>query len=552
MTPRPRIALRIAPLGRVAGPDDLREVAQLTRDLAPRRDLLIEALHRLQDAHRCVRIEHLAALATLWEVPQAEVFEVASFYHHFDLVREGEPAPPPVTIRVCTSISCALAGADALLRDTVAQAPAGVRVVPASCLGHCDGAPAALVGPRPVVHATAQTLLHAETSVAPRNDAFSTLAAYRSRGGYEVYGQCLRARQADKVLDEIEAAGLRGLGGAGFPTHRKWRAVHGEQGPRHVAVNLDEGEPGTFKDRVLAEREPHAAIEGALIAALTLGADDVWFYVRDEYAGVRLQLAEAFDMVRADVPGPLPRLHLRRGAGAYICGEESAMIESIEGKRGLPRLRPPYVAQRGLFGQPTLEQNFETLWWVPTILREGGRAFARRGRGRAEGVRTYSVSGRVRRPGAYVAPVGITPRELIDEHAGGMADGHELYAFLPGGASGGILPAALADVPLDFDGLATHGAFNGSAALVVLSRHDRAIDAARNVLAFFRDESCGQCTPCRVGTAKAVELMRASTWDRPLLEDLCRTMADASICGLGQAAPNPIRSVWRHFPHELD
>ncbi|HEX4884298.1 MAG TPA: NADH-ubiquinone oxidoreductase-F iron-sulfur binding region domain-containing protein [Casimicrobiaceae bacterium] len=542
------ISLRPRPRGRGVEKRARDELTALLRGLPARRDLLIEALHRVQDAKRCISVDHVAALAEHFGVAQAEVFEVASFYHHFDLVRDGERAPPPVTVRICTSLSCALAGGAALLDAVAAQGADGVRVVPASCIGQCDRAPAALVGRDPIGEATPTTLL-AAARADPAPCAAPTVAA---GGRYDAFAECVAGRRsADDVIAALEAAGLRGLGGAGFPAHRKWRAVRAEPGPRHVAVNVDEGEPGTFKDRVLVERDSHAAIEGALVAAWTVGADDVWFYVRDEYRDVHARLAQAIADLEARPPGPLPRLHLRRGAGAYICGEESAMIESIEGKRGLPRLRPPYVAQRGLFGRPTLEQNLETLWWVPTILREGGAAFARRGLRGNHGVRTYSVSGRVRRPGAYVAPIGITARALIDEHAGGMADGHTLYAFLPGGASGGILPAALADVPLDFDALAPHGAFAGSGAVIVLSQHDRATDAARNVLAFFRDESCGQCTPCRAGTAKAVALMRAARWDEPLLEDLCRAMADASICGLGQAAPNPIRAVRRHFPHEL-
>ena len=549
---RRTIPMRSAPRGRQVTAGDRARVVACLGELPPRRDLLIEALHRLQDARGCLRAADLAALADAFGLSQAEGFEVASFYHHFDVVRDAEPAPPSVTIRVCTSISCALAGAESLLREAGRQAPASVRVVGASCIGRCERAPAALVNGRPVVGADVATLAAAAACATDASAAGVGLPARRPPDAYAIYADCAAGRRdVDEVLGAIEASGLRGLGGAGFPAHRKWRAVRAEPGPRHVAVNVDEGEPGTFKDRVLVERDPHAAIEGALIAAWAVGADDVWFYVRDEYADVRATLALGIDALAADPPAPLPRLHVRRGAGAYICGEESAMIESIEGRRGLPRLRPPYVAQRGLFGRPTLEQNVETLWWVPAILRDGAAAFAARGLRGSKGVRTYSVSGRVRRPGAYVAPVGVTARELIDDFAGGMAESHRLYAFLPGGASGGILPAALADVPLDFASPAAHGAFVGSAALVVLGHGDRAVDAARNLLAFFRDESCGQCTPCRAGTAQAVELMRAPAWDRALLDELCRAMADASICGLGQAAPNPIRAVWTHFAHEL-
>jgi NADH:ubiquinone oxidoreductase subunit F (NADH-binding)/NADH:ubiquinone oxidoreductase subunit E len=542
---------RLQPKGRTVDPGVRDRVANLLTGLPLRRDLLIEHLHRLQDANRCLRKAELVALADLLKLSPVEVFEVATFYHHFDVLEDGDPQPPTHAVRVCTSIACAMAGSTSLL--AAARVLPDARVLPASCIGRCGHAPAALVdgaaiAPASVDGIRAELQNPGEGNAAPSVD----YAAYRAQGGYRLLARATAGEPTrDAVIARLEDARLRGLGGAGFPTGRKWRAVRDEPKPRLVAINIDEGEPGTFKDRWLLERDPHRAIEGMLLAAWAVEADEIYVYLRDEYAGCRTMLAHELARLAADPPCPRPAIHLRRGAGAYICGEESAMIESIEGRRGLPRLRPPYVAQRGLFGRPTLEQNLETVFWVRAILEHGPHGFASQGRRGHAGVRAFSVSGRVRNPGVYVAPQGITARELIDEFAGGMADGHALYAFLPGGASGGILPASLADVPLAFGTLEPHGAFVGSAALIVLSQHDRAVDAARNALAFFRDESCGQCTPCRAGTAKAVELMASTVWDKALLDDLCRTMADASICGLGQAAPNPIRSVLRHFAHEL-
>ena len=485
----------------------------------------------------------------------AEVYEVATFYHHFDVVKEGEAAPPALTVRVCATLSCKLAGGDALLREVEALRAAGVRVLPAPCIGRCEHAPAAVVGRHPVDRATAAKV--ADAIAAKRTEAalpaYVDLAGYRAGGGYRLLRECVEGvRPVDAVVAELEHSALRGLGGAGFPTGRKWKIVRAEPAPRLVAINIDEGEPGTFKDRHYLERDPHRFLEGMLIAAWAVGADDVYVYLRDEYAACRALLTRELAALAADPPCALPRVHLRRGAGAYICGEESAMIESIEGKRGMPRLRPPYVAQVGLFGRPTLEHNMETLYWVRDILEKGADWFAGQGRHGRKGLRSFSVSGRVQKPGVHVAPAGITLRELVAEFCGGMPDGHELYAYLPGGASGGILPASLADVPLDFDTLQPHGCFIGSAAIIVLSQHDRARDAALNMMEFFADESCGQCTPCRVGTQKAAALMRALRWDRELLADLSQAMADASICGLGQAAPNPIACVVKYFPHEVE
>jgi formate dehydrogenase len=412
-----------------------------------------------------------------------------------------------------------------------------------------------VVGRNPVGNASAAAVEAAVRAgaVEPVIDPYVALAAYRSAGGYATLRAAASGqRDLESVLASMESSGLRGLGGAGFPAGRKWRIVRAEPAPRLMAVNIDEGEPGTFKDRHYLERDPHRFLEGMLIAAWATGIDEIYVYLRDEYAGCREILTREIAALQADPPCRLPAIHLRRGAGAYICGEESAMIESIEGKRGMPRLRPPYVAQVGLFGRPTLEHNMETLYWVRDILEKGADWFAGHGRHGRKGLRSFSVSGRVAKPGVHLAPAGITLRELIDEHCGGMLPGHQLYAYLPGGASGGILPAAMADIPLDFDTLNPHGCFIGSAAVMVLSQHDKARDAALNIMHFFADESCGQCTPCRVGTAKATELLAAPRWDQALLEELSQVMADASICGLGQAAPNPIRCVIKHFPQEIE
>ena len=544
---------RQAPRGRRVDPVALDEVTALLGDAPRRRDLLIEFLHLLQDRYGCLATGHLAALAQELRMAQAEVYEVASFYHHFDIVREGEAAPAALTVRVCAGLSCEMAGARALLDKLPALLGTEVRVLAAPCIGRCEQAPAALVGKTAVPCATADNIGTAIAGAAPPVPAHIGYDDYVANGGYALL-RALAAgeRSAESLIETLEHAGLRGLGGAGFPTGRKWRIVKAEGGPRLMAVNIDEGEPGTFKDRVYLERDPHRFIEGMLLAASVVGIDDIYIYVRDEYHAARALLAEelATALARVKLAG-LPRIHLRRGAGAYICGEESAMIESIEGKRGMPRLRPPYVAQVGLFGRPTLEHNFETLYWVRDIVERGPDWFAGQGRNGRKGLRSFSVSGRVRSPGVKLAPAGIPVRELIEEYCGGMADGHTLYAYLPGGASGGILPAALGHVPLDFDTLQPHGCFIGSAAVIVLSQQDSAAAAARNMMAFFRDESCGQCTPCRVGTAKAVDLIAAPRWDTALLGELSQVMRDASICGLGQAAPNPVDCVIRYFPHEV-
>ena len=546
---------RRGPKGRRPTEQPLAEVRQLLGEASRQPDLLIEHLHKLQDHFGHLSAAHLSALAQEMRLAQSEVYEVASFYHHFDIVKEGEEAPQALTVRVCDGLSCELAGAQQLLQKLPAILGRDVRVIPAPCIGRCEQAPAAVVGQNPIPCATSQKVAEAVKDGATNHEpeGYIGLSQYRAAGGYQLLEQCLGGkRDLESVLKTMEDSGLRGLGGAGFPTGRKWRIVRNEPGPRLMAVNIDEGEPGTFKDRVFLERDPHRFLEGMLIAAWAVGIDAIYIYLRDEYHGCRAMLQQELSRLAAQPPSKgLPRIELRRGAGAYICGEESAMIESIEGKRGMPRLRPPYVAQVGLFGRPTLEHNFETLFWVRELLERGPEWFASQGANGRKGLRSFSVSGRVRNPGVKIAPAGVTIQELIDEHCGGMAEGHKFYAYLPGGASGGILPASMNDIPLDFDTLQPYGCFIGSAAVIVLSDKDSASAAARNLMRFFREESCGQCTPCRAGTAKALALIQQPRWDVPLLGELSQVMRDASICGLGQAAPNPVDCVIRYFPHEL-
>jgi formate dehydrogenase beta subunit len=545
---------RRTPKGRQVDPQALAQVCALLGDRERRRDLLIEHLHLIQDRYGYLSAAHLAALAQEMKLAQTEVYEVATFYAHFDVVKEDETPPPALTVRVCDSLSCAMAGAEHLLRTLPNRLGPDVRVVRAPCMGACDRAPVCAVGHVQVMGATTESVATAVVQGAHAH-AYPTpndFERYTRAGGYALLKACVKgARTRDDIIKVVSDAGLRGLGGAGFPTGRKWTLVRAEPAPRLFAVNADEGEPGTFKDRYYLEQDPHRFIEGMLIAAWVVEAADVYIYIRDEYPEVRLMLADEIAKVERAGLAKHARMHLRRGAGAYICGEESAMIESIEGKRGLPRHRPPYVAQVGLFGRPTLEQNVETLYWVRDIVEKGAQWFTSHGRRERKGLRSFSVSGRVKKPGVVLAPAGVSARELIEEYCGGMQEGHRFKGYLPGGASGGILPAAMADLPLDFGTLEQYGCFVGSHAVVVLSDKDDMKTVALNLMRFFEDESCGQCTPCRAGTEKAATLMATGPWDQALLTELSDAMRDASICGLGQAAPNPLLCVLKYFPEEL-
>ncbi len=542
------------PKGRQVDPQAAADIESLLTDRSRRRDLLIENLHLIQDKYGHISSAHLAALAAEMKMAQTEVYEVATFYAHFDVVKEGETPPPPVTVRVCDLLSCAMAGADRLLGELPKTLGADVRVVRAPCMGACDRAPVCAVGHAQVMNATKASVAklahvhsHAE-AVAPGTD----FEPYVASGGYGILKQALDGKRTrDELIKIVSDAGLRGLGGAGFPTGRKWSLVRAEPAPRLMAVNADEGEPGTFKDRYYLGLDPHRFLEGMLIAAWVVEAAEIYIYIRDEYPELRLMLVDEIAKLEAAGLDRFSKIYLRRGAGAYICGEELAMIELIEGKRGLPRHRPPYVAQVGLFGRPTLEQNVETLYWIRDIIEKGAGWVTAQGRHERKGFRSFSVSGRVKDPGVKLAPAGITVRELINEFCGGIAEGHTLKAYLPGGASGGILPESMADLPLDFGTLEKYGCFVGSHAVVILSDMDDMKAVALNLMRFFEDESCGQCTPCRVGTEKAAELMAHGPWDPALLDELSALMRDASICGLGQAAPNPLVCVLKYFPDEL-
>jgi len=546
------------PKGRQVEPAALAEVQALLGDAERRHDLLIEFLHLLQDRYGCLHARHLAALAEEMRLALVEVYEVASFYAHFDIVMDDEAPPPEITVRVCDSLTCELFGAQHLIGELHARLGDAVRVVRAPCMGGCHNAPVCAIGHALHEHATADSVADAVAHAISQGPAhadlppFVGLAEYRAGGGYKLLEACLAGgRTRDSVVEALEKSEIRGMGGAGFPTGRKWRFVLAEPGPRMLAVNGDEGEPGTFKDRHFLETDPHRFLEGMLISAWVIEAPDTYIYLRDEYPQCRAVLAQEIAAIEAAGLVRDTRIHLRRGAGAYICGEESAMLESIEGKRGLPRHKPPFPAQVGLFGRPTLINNIETLWLVRDIVEQGPEWFTKEGRNGRRGRRTFSVSGRVKNPGVKLAPAGITVRELIEEYCGGMADGHVFKGYLPGGASGGILPASKADIPLDFGTLESEGCFIGSAAVVVLSDKDDMKAVALNLLRFFEDESCGQCTPCRVGTEKAVKLLSQPRWNENLLQELSRVMGDASICGLGQAAMNPVKMVLKHFAAEL-
>jgi formate dehydrogenase len=542
------------PNGRQVDPEALAEIRSLLAERPRQRDLLIEHLHLLQDTFGCLHARHLAALAAEMRLALVEVYEVASFYAHFDIVMDGEAAPPPITVRVCDSLTCELFGARELLVELPKRLGSNVRVVRAPCMGGCHNAPVAAVGHALHEHASVGSIVDLVRSggTEPHVPSYIDLEAYRAAGGYSLLMDCLDGRRdVESILEPLEASSLRGLGGAGFPTGRKWRFVRAEPGPRLMAVNADEGEPGTFKDRFYLETDPHRFLEGMLVGAWAVEAKAVYVYLRDEYPQCREILRREIAALETAGLARHTEIHLRRGAGAYICGEESAMLESIEGKRGLPRHKPPFPSQVGLFGRPTLINNVETLFWVRDVVEKGAEWFTSQGRRGRKGPRSFSVSGRVKSPGVKLAPAGITARELIDEYCGGMLDGHVFNGYLPGGASGGILPASMADLPLDFGTLEPHGCFVGSAAIVVLSDHDDMKAVALNLLKFFEDESCGQCTPCRVGTEKAVKLMEQPRWDEALLQELTQVMSDASICGLGQAAMNPVKQVLKHFREDL-
>ena len=541
------------PKGRQLDPDAWAEVRALLGDRPRRADLLIEHLHLIQDHYGHLAARHLRALSDEMKLPMAAIYEVASFYAHFDIVLDGETAPPPLTIRVCDSITCEMMGAQDILKALPQEVGDQVRVVAAPCMGRCACAPVAEVGHRHVENATVESLVAATAGDHhPEIPAYKDFDAYQGDGGYRLLRACLAGeRQPEELIEALSHAGLRGLGGAGFPTGKKWEIVRGFPGPRLMTINGDEGEPGTFKDRHYLESDPHRFLEGALIGAWAVGCERCYIYMRDEYPAVlEILRREIAKLEAAGLTAHCP-LELRRGAGAYICGEESAMLESIEGKRGLPRHRPPYIAEVGLFGKPTLNQNVETVYWVRDIVERGAEWFASHGRNGGKGLRSYSVSGRVKSPGVKLAPAGISAQQLIDEFCDGMAEGHSFRAYLPGGASGGILPAAMGDLPLEFGALDKFGCFVGSHAVVILSDKDDLKAAALNLMRFFEDESCGQCTPCRNGTEKAVKLMSEKSWDVPLLEELSQVMRDASICGLGQAAPNPLSSILKYFPEEL-
>ena len=519
-----------------------------------RRDHLIEYLHVIQDNKGHINDEFMAALANLLGISQTEVYEVATFYHHFDVITNDQTVPPKLTIRVCDSVSCELNGANELAQNLDDYYKGTVRIQKVPCIGRCQHAPVAVVKFNPIDNANLKNVKQAADTKAysPTIPKYIDLDEYIKKDGYKLFEKLKNNEpEKEKVLKELENSNLRGLGGAGFPAGKKWRILKDQKAPRLLAVNIDEGEPGTFKDRYYLESDPHRFFEGMLVACEVVGIDKIYIYLRDEYAAVRKIMEDELKKIESKYKNLIPQIELRRGAGAYICGEESAMIESIEGKKGMPRLRPPFVAQVGLFGRPTLEHNMETLYWVRDISEKGADWFTSHGRNGRKGLRSFSVSGRINNPGVHLAPAGITVQELIDEYAGGMLDGHKFYAYFPGGASGGILPASMNNIPLDFDTLNEYDCFIGSAAIVILSDQDAVANAASTTMSFFEHESCGKCTPCRVGTSKATKLMKQKKWDIGLLTDLAGVMSDSSICGLGQAASNPLKSVIKYFPEEI-
>ena len=546
-----KITLR--PRGRKVDFDILSKLEDILDTSSYRRDHLIEYLHKIQDTQGAITKEFMTALASLLGISQTEVYEVATFYHHFDVVESDKDKPAALTVRVCDSVTCEMNGANELANILDSYYKGTVRIQKVPCIGRCQSAPAAVVKFNPVDNANFEKIKKTVDARAyePTIPNYIQIDDYISKGGYEIYNAvCSKKISSEQAVDILEASELKGLGGAGFPAGRKWRILREQDAPRLFAINIDEGEPGTFKDRFYLESDPHRFFEGMLIASKVVGIDKIYIYLRDEYPAVKKIMEDELEKIKKQFID-IPEIEMRRGAGAYICGEESAMIESIEGKRGMPRLRPPFVAQVGLFGRPTLEHNMETLFWIRDILDKGSEWFANQGRNGRKGLRSFSVSGRVNKPGVHLAPAGITVQELIDEYAGGILDGHEFYGYFPGGASGGILPASMNDIPLDFGTLEEYGCFIGSAAVVILSTKDRARDAAKTTIDFFKHESCGKCTPCRAGTSKASVLMSHEKWNIGLLEDLSQTMSDASICGLGQAASNPVKSVLKYFSNEV-
>ena len=546
-----KITLR--PRGRKVDFEILKSLEKLLDVTSYRRDHLIEYLHKIQDSNGAITKDYMTALSTLMGISQTEVYEVATFYHHFDVVESDKDKPPALTVRVCDSVSCELNGANELAKMLDDYYKGTVRIQKVPCIGRCQSAPAAVVKMNPVDNATFEKVKKSVDAKAfyPELPNYIDLDEYIKCDGYKIYQSiCNGEISAEDAVSTLEDSELKGLGGAGFPAGRKWRILRDQQSPRLLAINIDEGEPGTFKDRHYLESDPHRFFEGMLIASKVVGIDKIYIYLRDEYPAVKIIMEQEIEKIKKHYDD-IPEIEMRRGAGAYICGEESAMIESIEGKRGMPRLRPPFVAQVGLFGRPTLEHNMETLYWIRDILDKGSKWFADKGVNGRKGLRSFSVSGRVKHPGVHLAPAGITVQALIDDYAGGMLDGHKFYGYFPGGASGGILPASMNNIPLDFGTLEEYGCFIGSAAVVILSDKDKARDAAKTTIDFFKHESCGKCTPCRAGTSKASELMKEAYWDTDLLKDLSQAMADASICGLGQAASNPLKSVLKYFPNEV-